>query len=80
EPTRGIDVGAHAEIITLINQLCDDGMALLVISSEIDEIVAYSTRVVVLRDRVHRGELSGDDITTSNIMQMIAADPEGATA
>ncbi|MGO4450369.1 sugar ABC transporter ATP-binding protein [Phyllobacterium sp. TAF24] len=80
EPTRGIDVGAHAEIITLINQLCDDGMALLVISSEIDEIVAYSTRVIVLRDRVHRGELSGDDITTSNIMQMIAADPEGATA
>ncbi|QND54851.1 sugar ABC transporter ATP-binding protein (plasmid) [Phyllobacterium sp. 628] len=80
EPTRGIDVGAHAEIITLINQLCDDGMALLVISSEIDEIVAYSTRVVVLRDRAHRGELSGDDITTSNIMRMIAAEPQGAPA
>ena len=75
EPTRGIDVGAHAEIIALINQLCDDGMALLVISSEIEEIVAYSTRVVVLRDRVHRGELAGDDITTTKIMQKIAAEP-----
>ncbi|MDA4631708.1 ATP-binding cassette domain-containing protein, partial [Escherichia coli] len=80
EPTRGIDVGAKAEIIALINRLCDDGMALLVISSEIEEIVAYSTRVVVLRDRAHRGEISGDDITTSNIMQMIAAESEGAPA
>lgn len=80
EPTRGIDVGAHAEIIALINRLCDDGMALLVISSEIEEIVAYSTRVIVLRDRAHRGEISGDDITTSNIMQMIAAESEGASA
>ncbi|PSH56342.1 sugar ABC transporter ATP-binding protein [Phyllobacterium sophorae] len=75
EPTRGIDVGAHAEIIALINQLCDDGMALLVISSEIEEIVAYSTRVVVLRDRAHRGELAGGDITTTKIMQKIAAEP-----
>ncbi|MBA8879101.1 sugar ABC transporter ATP-binding protein [Phyllobacterium myrsinacearum] len=80
EPTRGIDVGAHAEIIALINRLCDDGMALLVISSEIEEIVAYSTRVVVLRDRAHRGELSGDEITASNILGMIAAEPEGASA
>ncbi len=80
EPTRGIDVGAHAEIIALINQLCDDGMALLVISSEIDEIVAYSSRVVVLRDRSHCGELSGEDIIPSNIMRMIAAEPEGVSA
>ncbi|MET3650042.1 sugar ABC transporter ATP-binding protein [Phyllobacterium ifriqiyense] len=80
EPTRGIDVGAHAEIIALIHQLCDDGMALLVISSEIDEIVAYSSRVVVLRDRAHRGEISGDDIDPSTIMQMIAAEPERASA
>ena len=53
EPTRGIDVGAHAEIIRLIRELCDDGLALLVISSELDEIVAYSDRVIVLRDRSH---------------------------
>ncbi|MBD0414070.1 sugar ABC transporter ATP-binding protein [Oryzicola mucosus] len=74
EPTRGIDVGAHAEIIQLINRLCDDGMALLVISSEIEEIVAYSTRVRVLRDREHQGELTGASIDTGTIMRTIAAD------
>ena len=60
EPTRGIDVGAHAEIIRLIRELCDDGLALLVISSELDEIVTYSDRVVVLRDRAHVAELAGE--------------------
>jgi monosaccharide-transporting ATPase len=78
EPTRGIDVGAHAEIIELINKLCDDGLALLVISSEIEEIVAYSTRVRVLRDRAHVGELEGEAISTGNIMRAIAA--EGGAA
>ena len=60
EPTRGIDVGAHAEIIALIEQLRADGMALLVASSELEELVAYSTRVVVLRDREQVRELTGD--------------------
>lgn len=62
EPTRGIDVGAHAEIIKMINRLCDDGMSLFVISSELDEITAYSSRVLVLRDRAIAGELVGDAI------------------
>jgi simple sugar transport system ATP-binding protein len=74
EPTRGIDVGAHAEIIELINKLCDEGLGLLVISSEIEEIVAYSTRVRVLRDRVHAGELASAEISTDNIMRAIAAE------
>lgn len=72
EPTRGIDVGAHAEIITLIRQLCTDGMALLVASSELDEIVAAADRVVVMRDRAKVGEISGDEITREKIIQMIA--------
>ena len=73
EPTRGIDVGAHAEIIRLIEQLCADGLALLVISSELEEITAYSDRVVILRDRAHIAELGGDEISTSRIMTTIAA-------
>ncbi|NDV88424.1 ATP-binding cassette domain-containing protein [Aurantimonas aggregata] len=73
EPTRGIDVGAHAEIIRLVEKLCDDGMALLVISSELEELVAYSNRVQVLADRRHVSELSGDDISTGAIMTAIAA-------
>jgi galactofuranose transport system ATP-binding protein len=74
EPTRGIDVGAHAEIIRLIRDLCDKGLALLVISSEFDEIVTYSDRVIVLRDRAHVDQLQGDAIDVSHILAAIAAD------
>jgi galactofuranose transport system ATP-binding protein len=73
EPTRGIDVGAHAEIIRLIEKLCADGMALYVISSEPEEIVAYSDRVSVMRDRKQACVLEGDAITTTAIMNAIAA-------
>lgn len=72
EPTRGIDVGAHAEIIQIIKRLCSEGMALLVISSELAEVVDYSHRVVVLRDRKKLTELTGDDINEQMIMQAIA--------
>ena len=74
EPTRGIDVGAHAEILTLIRKLCADGLALLVASSEIDEVVASSDRVAVMRDRTKIGELTGDDITRDKIVAMIVGD------
>ena len=74
EPTRGIDVGAHAEVIRLVRELCDRGLALLVISSELDEIVAYSDRVVVLRDRAHVGTLENADISVPAIVAAIAAD------
>jgi galactofuranose transport system ATP-binding protein len=72
EPTRGIDVGAHAEIVALIRRLCKEGMALLVASSELEEIVAFSHRVAVLRDRRNVGEIAGDDITRENIVRTIA--------
>ncbi|SCW75915.1 simple sugar transport system ATP-binding protein [Rhizobium mongolense subsp. loessense] len=73
EPTRGIDVGAHAEIIRLIEELCAKGMSLIVISSELEELVAYSSRVVVLRDREHIAELAGDRLTASHIIDAIVA-------
>ncbi|MBY6152256.1 sugar ABC transporter ATP-binding protein [Vannielia litorea] len=78
EPTRGIDVGAHAEIIALIERLRENGMALLVASSELEELVAYSTRVVVLRDRRQVRELTGDEITADNIVHAIADEQKGA--
>ncbi len=74
EPTRGIDIGAHAEIIRLIEELCKGGMALLVISSELEEITAYSDRIRILRDRRHVGELAGEAIGVDNIIQTIAAE------
>ncbi|MDQ0438110.1 simple sugar transport system ATP-binding protein [Kaistia dalseonensis] len=78
EPTRGIDVGAHAEIVRTINRLRDDGMALVVISSELDEVVAYSSRIVVMRDREMVAELRGEDISPGVIVQAIATHGEKA--
>jgi simple sugar transport system ATP-binding protein len=72
EPTRGIDVGAHAEIILLIRRLCEQGLALLVASSELDEVVVASDRVVVLRDREMIGEIAGSELNRDNIVHMIA--------
>jgi simple sugar transport system ATP-binding protein len=72
EPTRGIDVGAHAEVISIIKNLCKKGMPLLVISSELAEVVDYSDRVVVLRDRKKVTELQRDEISQSSIMKAIA--------
>jgi simple sugar transport system ATP-binding protein len=74
EPTRGIDVGAHAEIIRVIRKLCEDGLALLVISSEVEEIVSYSDRVTVLRDRRHVDHLIGDAVTEQRVLASIASD------
>ena len=74
EPTRGIDVGAHAEIIRLIRALCADGLALLVVSSELEEIVTYADQVVVLRDRAHMATLTGEAITVSSVLAAIAAE------
>ncbi len=72
EPTRGIDVGAKAEIEALTQELCADGMAVIFISSELEEVVRDCDRVLVLRDRKKIGELKDDDISLKNIMKMIA--------
>ena len=79
EPTRGIDVGAKAEIEKLIEKLRKEGMAILFISSELEEVVRDSQRVMILRDRKKVGELAGAEINEHAIMQQIAAptaDPE----
>ncbi|WP_319531606.1 sugar ABC transporter ATP-binding protein [uncultured Cohaesibacter sp.] len=72
EPTRGIDVGAHAEIIELIQSLQAHGMALIVASSELEELMAYSSRIIVMRDRRQVGELKGDEISIDSIVKCIA--------
>lgn len=77
EPTRGIDVGAHAEIVRLIQEITKTGMAVLVISSELEELVAVCDRVIVVRDRRHVTELAGSDISTDAIVRAIAQ-PEAA--
>ena len=76
EPTRGIDVGAKAEIQRLVVELAQAGMAVLFISSEMDEVLRLSQRIVVMRDRVKVAELVNDEtVTTDTVMATIAADP-----
>lgn len=72
EPTRGIDIGAHAEILKMIEKLCEQGMSLVVISSELEELTAIAHRVIVLSDRKHVAELSGNAVNADAIMQAIA--------
>ncbi len=76
EPTRGIDVGAHAEIIRLIEDLCQQGLALLVISSELEELVGYADRVIVIRDRKQLTEITAESLSVPTIMKAIASGGE----
>lgn len=73
EPTRGIDVGAKAEIQRLVMDLSREGMAIVFISSELEEVIRCSDRVAVLRDRRKVTELMGAQIAEHQIMQSIAS-------
>jgi len=70
EPTRGVDVGAKQEIGTLITELAREGSSILLISSEIEEIVSLSNRVLVLRDGIIAHEAIGEDINEVNLMSV----------
>ncbi|MBD0381521.1 sugar ABC transporter ATP-binding protein [Paenibacillus sedimenti] len=72
EPTRGIDIGAKAEIQRLVLSLAQKGMSVLFISSELEEVLRVSDRIVVLRDRRKVQEMIGDDISQKNVMTAIA--------
>lgn len=78
EPTRGIDIGAKAEIQKTVMKLAQDGMSCVFISSEMEEMLRCCSRMYVLRDKEIVAELTGDEINESNIMQIIAG--EGVTA
>jgi len=78
EPTRGIDVGAKAEVRALIDELAEEGLGVLLISSDLQELVDGSDRVVVLREGAVVGELRGEEITERAIMAAIAAHSRGA--
>jgi galactofuranose transport system ATP-binding protein len=72
EPTRGIDVGAKGEIQALINELADSGLGVLMISSELEELIEGSDRVVVLRDGRTVAELPHEAVTEDAIMEAMA--------
>lgn len=76
EPTRGIDVGAKAEVQALIDELAGDGLGVLLISSELEELVEGSDRVVVLKDGGVVGHLEGQDVTEEALLTALATPGE----
>ncbi|MHB9294921.1 galactofuranose transport system ATP-binding protein [Pillotina sp. SPG140] len=72
EPTRGIDVHAKAEIMNLAMRLCDEGMSLVFISSELEEVIRCSDRIVIMRDRQKIAEMAGEHLNEEKILKTIA--------
>lgn len=69
EPSRGIDIGAKTEIFKLIYQYAKKGISLLVVSSELEEIIAIADRIIVLSNGVKTAEFTGADITQDNLVK-----------
>ena len=70
EPTRGIDVGAKAEIYQLMRLLAKQGTAIVMISSELPEIIGMSDRIIVIHDGKVMGELSPSEATEERILML----------
>ncbi|WOD64584.1 sugar ABC transporter ATP-binding protein [Niallia taxi] len=73
EPTRGIDVGAKYEIYTIINQLADEGKGILLISSEMPELLGMCDRIYVMNEGSIKGELAAAEATQESIMKYITS-------
>jgi ABC-type sugar transport system ATPase subunit len=69
EPTRGVDVGARAEIQKMIENLVSQGLAIIIISSDIMELLAMSDRVIVIKEGRAVAELSGDNVTKEEVLK-----------
>ena len=72
EPTRGVDVGAKSEIHQLLDELACQGTAILLISSELPELMNLSRRIIVLREGVQMGELKREDFSQPALMRLMA--------
>lgn len=70
EPTRGVDVGAKAEIYRIINELVCQGYAIIMVSSELPELIAVSDRIIVMHNGQISGELEAKEATEENVMTM----------
>ena len=73
EPTRGIDVGAKVEIYHLMNQLKEQGIAVMFVSSEMPEILGFSDRIIVMCDGRITGELDAKSATQNEILKLATA-------
>jgi ABC-type sugar transport system ATPase subunit len=79
EPTRGVDIGAKVELFTVLEGLARDGVAVVMVSSEIEEVMDHSDRVLVMSRGRFIGEVQGRTTTKDDVVKMIfAAEPESA--
>jgi ribose transport system ATP-binding protein len=72
EPTRGIDVGAKAEVQALVSELAGQGLGIVLVSSEMEELIGGSSRIVVLQNGAPVGDLRGDRVTEADLMDALA--------
>jgi ABC-type sugar transport system ATPase subunit len=70
EPTRGIDVGAKAEIYEIMNMLVEQGVSIIMVSSELPELLNMSDRIIVMREGVIVGEMSSDEATEQKVIKL----------
>lgn len=70
EPTRGIDVGTKVEVYKLVRAAAENGLAVVLVSSEMPELLALSDRIMVLAEGVCTGTLEGDEMTQTNILTL----------
>jgi ribose transport system ATP-binding protein len=75
EPTRGIDVGAKEEIYALLNNLAAQGKSIIMISSELPEVLRMSHRIVVMSEGRVTGELAADEATQERVMHLATLRP-----
>jgi ABC-type sugar transport system ATPase subunit len=76
EPTKGVDVGAKADIYDVIAAKAREGLAVVVVSSYLPELLGLCDRIVVLRDKAVAGEVNGDDVTEESLLHL-ASQPDG---
>jgi len=70
EPTRGVDVGAKKEIYNIINELAAKGVAIIMVSSELPEILGMSDRIMIIREGTVRGVLNKEEANQEKIMTL----------
>ena len=75
EPTRGVDIGAKQEIYRLMEELAERGVAILFVSSEMEEVLSMSDRVIVMHEGRITGELTRDQLSEEAIMQLATGNP-----
>ena len=79
EPTRGVDIGAKQEIYRLMEALAEKGVAILFVSSEMEEVLSMSDRTIVMHEGRITGELTRDQLSEEAIMQLATGNPLAAS-